>query len=80
MGFAQHDHMIQAFATDRADQPFHVGVLPRQAGRGDDILDTQAFDPLTESVAIDRIAVTDHVTWRLIERQRLDNLLDGPLG
>jgi hypothetical protein len=27
-GFIQHDHMIQAFPTNRADQSLNVGVLP----------------------------------------------------
>jgi hypothetical protein len=29
MVFAENDYMVQTFAPDGADQPFHVGRLPR---------------------------------------------------
>ena len=27
----EHDHMVQALASDRADYPFDIGTLPRRA-------------------------------------------------
>ena len=32
MQLAKHDHMIQAFASDRADQSFGIAVLPHSLG------------------------------------------------
>jgi len=29
MGFAEDDDVIEAFATDRADQPLRMPILPR---------------------------------------------------
>ena len=29
MGFAEDDDVIEAFPTDRADQPLHMAILPR---------------------------------------------------
>ena len=31
--FTAHDHVVQAFTTDRADHAFDVGALPGRAGR-----------------------------------------------
>ncbi|HEY6418047.1 MAG TPA: hypothetical protein VIX59_03505 [Candidatus Binataceae bacterium] len=31
--FAEHDEVIERFATDRSDEPFNVRVLPRRAWR-----------------------------------------------
>jgi len=27
--FTEHDHVVQAFPADRADESFNVGILPR---------------------------------------------------
>ena len=35
----EDDNVIEAFATDRADDAFDIGVLPRRSRRGDDLLD-----------------------------------------
>jgi len=31
--FIEHDHVVQAFATNRADDPFDIGSLPRGTWR-----------------------------------------------
>ena len=28
-GFLQHHHVVEALAAEGADEPFHVGILPR---------------------------------------------------
>ena len=30
MGFVQHHHVVEALAAEGADEPFHVGILPRR--------------------------------------------------
>ena len=32
MGFAEHDEVVERFATDRADEPLNVAVLPQREG------------------------------------------------
>lgn len=44
----EDDDMIEAFATDRADDAFDVGVLPRRSRRGDDLLDGHRLDTVAE--------------------------------
>ena len=44
MALTENDHVIEALATYRADQPLHVGILPRTAVRGLDIFDTERLD------------------------------------
>ena len=34
MGFAEHDEVVERFATDRSDEPLNVAVLPRRAWCG----------------------------------------------
>jgi hypothetical protein len=36
---AQHDHVVEAFATNGSDEPFDVGVLPGRAWGGHHGLD-----------------------------------------
>ena len=44
----EDDDVIEAFAPDRADDAFDIGVLPRRSRRGDDRLDGQRLSmPMT---------------------------------
>jgi hypothetical protein len=44
MPFVQHDDVVQAFPPDRADQPFHVGILPGRARRRASVRDAETGD------------------------------------
>ena len=55
MGLAEHDHMVEAFAADGADQTFAIRILPRRAWRDENFLDAHPFDPLRGVFAIDGI-------------------------
>jgi hypothetical protein len=39
MRLAEHDEMVERFATDRSDEPLNVAVLPRRAWCGGVISD-----------------------------------------
>ncbi len=54
---AEHDHVIQALAADRADQPFDVSPLPRRPGRRQDLLNALRFHLVHELLAEDPVAV-----------------------
>jgi len=44
MDFVQHDHVVQAFAADGADDSFSVGILPGRSRRSGDFVGSYAFD------------------------------------
>src|SRR3989442_993714 len=75
MPLSQHDHMIQAVASDRSDQPLHVGPLPGAGRSGEHFLDAQALDSLAKVIPIDLIPVSQQVTWRRIFWKGLHHLL-----
>ena len=39
MALVQDDHVVQAFAADAANEPFHVGILPWALGGDEDLFD-----------------------------------------
>ena len=59
MPLAEHEHVIQALAPDRADEPLHEGILPRAAGSGQDFLDTHALDALPERLPVATVAIAE---------------------
>ena len=58
--FAEDNHMVDALASDRSDQPFGEAVLPRRAW-GDGLV-TDAHGPQLAGYecAVDLIPITDH--------------------
>ena len=58
--FAEDNHMVDALASDRSDQPFGEAVLPRR-GWGDGLV-TDAHGPQLagDECAVDLIPITDH--------------------
>ncbi len=45
-----------------------------------DLFDAQAGDTFLKHFAIDRVVVTQQISWRIVIRKRLDNLLARPTG
>ncbi len=78
MGLIEHDHVVETFSPDRADQPFNIRRLPRGAEGRADLLDAHTLDSLRELCTVDQIAITNEIFGRLIPRGRLSNLLGGP--
>ena len=50
--FVEHDHVVQAFAANRADESLHVRVLPGRAVRDDDFLDAQVLEAFAEVLPV----------------------------
>jgi hypothetical protein len=44
----ENDDVIETFATDRANDAFDIGILPRRSRRGDDLLDRHRVDTIAE--------------------------------
>jgi hypothetical protein len=59
----ENNEMVQAVSSDRTDQAFGVRILPRTTGRGEQFLDAQRGDPLTDVVAVDGVPIAGRVKF-----------------
>jgi hypothetical protein len=55
----EHDHMIEALASNGTNHPLHIRSLPRRSRRGQHFLDAQVTHLFSEVQAEDGIAVTN---------------------
>jgi hypothetical protein len=78
--FAKDENMIQALASDRADEALREGVLPRALGRRQDFIDPYALHAVPEHVTVDRVAIAEEIGGRGVLREGVDDLLGGPVG
>src|SRR5216683_1027461 len=74
----EDDHMIQALAAYRADEPLDVSPLPWTTGRRKDFLDAHIPDLLHEIDAEDPIPVPQEITRCRVPWKRIAELLSGP--
>src|SRR5260370_1369097 len=79
MGLAQDEDMIEAFSPDRADEPFHMPVLPGRAGGGWAVAYTHRRKALRYRLTVGPISVSDHVVWCFIPREGIGDLTGDPL-
>jgi len=79
MPLAEYDHVVEQFATQRADPSFGVSVLPRRIRRNLYLLDAQVFEARVEGGTVDAIAVSNQIRRYEIRANGLDNLLRRPL-
>jgi len=61
----EHDHMIEAFATNGANHPLDIGSLPRRARCRQDFANARVSHVFSEVIAKDRIAVAQEVAREL---------------
>src|SRR6266446_7715377 len=57
MPFADHDNVVKAFPSNRANHPLGIRVLPRRAGRDDRLPDVQRLGLTRKSLSIDLVSV-----------------------
>ena len=74
------DHVIQAFAPDTADHPLHVAILSGTPGCNPHVLDSHSLNSCREMLAVDSIAIANHIAWSAVFRERFNDLLCGPEG
>src|ERR1700693_5507263 len=74
----EHDHMIEALATN-ADHSLYIGSLPRRARCRQDFADAHALHLFSEVIAEDSIAVAQQVARELVKGKSLAQLLSRPL-
>jgi hypothetical protein len=80
MPFVDHDDVIEAFASNRADDALGEWILPGRSRGDEDLAHPQAVHPLYERVAVDRIPIAEQVLGRCLFREALDQLVSGPGG
>src|SRR5438309_1209114 len=74
MPFANHDDVVKAFPSNRANHALGIGVLPRRSWRYDRLPDGQQPRLTRKSFAIDLIPVPDHMPRALLLPAPLDQL------
>src|SRR5882724_849140 len=65
MHLAQDNHMIDALAPDRSDQPFGNAILPRRGWRGRLVPDAHGAKSACDNAPIDPIPIADEVVRSL---------------
>jgi len=75
----QHDHMIEALATNRSDHSLYIGSLPRRARCRQNFADAHISHAFSEVLAEDSIPVAQQLARELGEGKGLPQLLSGPL-
>ena len=56
MALVQDDNMVYAFASDAANEPIDVGILPRAPG-SDDVCDPHMAHPMPKRAAVDQVPI-----------------------
>src|SRR5260221_4742058 len=79
MCLAEDDDVVQALAPDRSDQPLGKAILPGRGWCNWLISDAHGAKSPGDNVAVDPIAVPDHITRSPIPRKCLGDLACNPL-
>ena len=61
MLLAEDDHMIEALASDRADESFGIAVLPWRSRRCRSVANAHRSDAARKCLSVDPIPITDEV-------------------
>ena len=71
----ENDDVVEALATNRPDDAFHVGTLPRGSRRRQNFLDSHRFYFSRKLIAEDPVAVAKQVPRDLLKGKGLPELL-----
>src|ERR1019366_1793626 len=77
---AEHDEVVERFATHRSDEPLNVAVLPRRAWCGRMIADPHCTNAAGVRWTKCAVAVANQVTRRFVPGKRASHLNRDPLG
>ena len=80
ISLTEYDHVVEAFASNRSNDPFDVCPLPWRARSRQYLLDAHGFDLLDELTTEDAVAVSEHIAGFAVPRECLSELLNRPLG
>src|SRR6202166_3503887 len=79
MRLAQANHMIDALAPDRSDQPFGKAILPRRAWCSGLVPDAHGTQSAGDDNAVDSIPISDHIARSHLPGKSLGYLTCHPL-
>ena len=80
MPFTEDQNMIQALASDRANEPLREGILPEAVRCDDDLLNIHALHAAPKVLSVDLVAVAQEIARCGVVRKGVDDLLSGPVG
>ena len=80
MAFRQRDEEVETLPPDGSNEPFAVGIRLGCSNGGSQNADTEALQRRVQTRREDGVAVVDDESVRMIERQKLTELLSCPLG
>ena len=80
VSLAENEHVIQALAPDRADEPLRERVLPWALRRREDLLDPHALHAVPELLTVDLVTIAEEIGRRGLVREGVHDLLGGPGG
>ena len=79
MRFAKHDHVVETFAADRADESLNISILPGRSGCDRVVPNAHGTDPLHEDWTIRGISIPNEISRRVVPRERLGDLARDPV-
>ena len=80
MPLAEHDHMVEALASDGADQSFSVAVLPRRSRCCRSVANAHRANAARKCLAVDTVAITNEVIRHRLPPAGLADLPGDPVG
>ena len=80
MSLVEDDDVVQTLSTDRPDDAFDVGILPRRARCRAKGRPAERVDSAAERRIEGRVAVVEEETRRRVSREGFAELLSGPGG
>ena len=75
----EHDHVVQAFPADRADESLNIRILPGRSGRDRPVANAHGAQTLHEDWAIRGVPIPNEVTRCMVPRERIGDLARNPL-
>jgi hypothetical protein len=77
--FAKHDHVVETFAADRADESLNISILPGRSACDRVVPNAHCTDPLQEDWTIRRISIPNEISRRVVPRERFGDLARDPV-
>src|SRR5882672_6310969 len=75
---SEHNNVVKAFPSDRADQPFGVSILPRGAWRRWSVANAHRSKSSDEDINIGPIAIADQIVGSPFPAESFRNLICNP--
>src|SRR6478609_10637378 len=80
MPLAKHDHMIEALASNRADQSFSIAVLPRRSRRCRSVANAHRANAPRKGLTVDTVAIANEVVRHRFPPASLADLSRDPFA